>query len=263
MITIKSVWRGKSFLIKLIALVFALGLATAVQAQNPKIQPSSGSISTKVQRGGGTPGASTYWTGYWESVWTEECHIESRPGYTDRDWDDVEVCTWTEDLVWVDVWIDDPDPICPTSSPPTDIRSIVFGKQPMRSAASAITPSVMRSAPLLASDTTGVATRSQILPYRQMDFRSTSDRGFSAARTFVPQRATAGIVSRQNFGVGWFGKWDRTVSLIENGAKAIVTRGDGGNDVFTLAVDGSWKATGSRNAGVLVRLGDSDSNSGG
>lgn len=182
-----------------------------------------------------------YWDGYWEGYWDEECVDTWVPSITDRDFDLVVVCTYVWVEYWVDVWIPDPED-CPATAPSssvTNLKSIVLAKVPTTSsmsnevaAVAAMSRDATRSSPL--------AKKISVAPHRQVDYFSKADSYLATARTYRPQANAASALVRQNFGKGWFSKWDKTLSVLEDGAKVAISRGDGTTVVFTRQKDGAW-----------------------
>ena len=166
-----------------------------------------------------------YWTQVLVGEWVEDeeliCVFSGQ--MLDRDW----YC-WFEPVYvyieyYIDVWVDDPD----------DCESAAITKSIQTKAAEAMRLHLEQ----LRSD--GKVTVG-IKPTTLVDYSSSTSKYLSAVRSYNPSNEIAKRYAKQNFGEGWFGKWDRSINLSHDNKIVVVTRGDGTVANFYADQFGNW-----------------------
>jgi hypothetical protein len=192
--------------------------------------------------------------------WGQECYTYWRPGYTDRDWDEIEVCEW--------VWYEDEDPDVCEPGLGADVRiNGDGGSKTLRVSSEAKLPNkdINDAGEFKVSGQSNFYSnlgviQSQLGTYGQFDYRSKKGAPLlSAMRTLQTDLSSKSYRIGQNFGVGWYGSWDRSIS-VDTDNRARITRGNGQILLFKKGEDGSWKSIAGATAELIQGV-DSSGNS--
>jgi hypothetical protein len=166
-----------------------------------------------------------YWAqvlvGEWVEAWVLVCGPDRGQMWTD--WD----CWYEPDYVYVeyyiDVWVDDPD----------DCESGASTKAMQNKSANSTNLNLEQ---LRLDGKVALGSK----PTTLVDYDSPTSKYLSAVRSYNPSNETAKRYAKQNFGEGWFGKWDRSINLSHDNKIVVVTRGDGTVANFYADQFGNW-----------------------